>query len=149
MTTTTIDNGFAVDVADYIQENLFAPHRGVVRVFNPAGGEDFVVAFGNDAYQGDERTRLYADRLERLLRNRFGNATLGIDSGDQRYTWAIVVAPTGGRKARFMVEEVEALLYRCFQEARGIAEGDGMVWLMAKIHRREIIDRTGGEPLSV
>jgi hypothetical protein len=147
--TTKVEDGFAVAVADYIQEEMFPPHRGVVLVFNPVGGDDLVVAFGNDAYQGDERTKLYADRLERLLRERFGNATLGVDSSDEHYTWSIVVIPNSGRPARYMIEEVEAMLYRCYQESRGLADNDGTVWVMAEIHRREILSHTGGDPLSV
>jgi hypothetical protein len=48
-----------------------------------------------------------------------------------------------------MIEEVEAMLYRCYQESRGLADNDGTVWVMAEIHRREILSHTGGDPLSV
>lgn len=127
----------AGDFADWISRHMFPPHRGVT-IACAANGRQWLVAFGNDGYSSDPRTKRYADRLRDCLRTKYGEAELGIDSSEERYTWAIVVPVAERQSATVMIEPAEAILYREYCLARNLPEDDGFVWCRAEICRREI-----------
>ena len=146
MTTLTIEKQFANAVADYISREMFPPHRGVIEVHNPFGGCRCLVAFGNDAYGQDERTRCYVDALlEELGRH---DPVLGIDS-EEGYTWAIVVPLFDNDLAPFFRAAIEHELYVRYRESRGLADDDGFVSCRKSICDGEIMQHTGGEPLTI
>jgi hypothetical protein len=146
MTTKTIGQQFANAVADHISRHMFPPHRGVIEVRNPFGPEPLVVAFGNDCYSQDDRTRTYVDAL--LAEIGRHDPVLGIDS-DNGYTWAIVVPIDDEALVPFFSSAVEHELYVRYREARGLADDDGMVMLRKRVCDREILDHTNGEPLRI
>jgi hypothetical protein len=146
MTTLTIGKQFASAVADHISREMFPPHRGVIEVRNPFGGCRCLVAFGNDAYGQDERTRAYVDALlEELGRH---DPVLGIDT-EEGYTWAIVVPLDDDDLAPFLGAAIENELYVRYRESRGLADDDGFVLMRKSICDREIIEHTNGEPLTI
>ncbi len=146
MTTLTIEKQFANAVADYISREMFEPHRGVVQVHNPFGSCRCLVAFGNDGYGQDERTRCYVHALlEELGRH---DPVLGIDT-EEGYTWAIVVPLFDNELALFCRAAIENELYVRYCESRGVADNDGFVSCRKSICDREIMQHTGGEPFTI
>jgi len=146
MTTMTMEKQFANAVANHISREMFAPHRGVIEVRNPFNGSTYVVAFGNDGYDQDPRTRDYVDGLlEELERH---DPTLGIDT-DDRYTWVIVVPLDDDDTGFFLRAVIEHELYVRYRESRGLAENDGFVVCRKSICDREILQHTSGEPLPI
>jgi hypothetical protein len=149
MTTVAIGKQFANAVADHIGREMFPPHRGVIEVRNPFGGCRCLVAFGNDAYSQDERTRQYADALlVELAEQGMWDVELGIDS-EQGYTWAIVVPLDDDEAAPLFQAAIEDELYAQYRAARSLADDDGVVVLRKSICDREIAEHTGGEPLTI
>jgi hypothetical protein len=146
MTTLTIEKQFANAVADYISREMFPPHRGVIEVHNPFGSCRCLVAFGNDSYGQDERTRCYVDALlEELGRL---DPVLGTDT-EEGYTWAIVVPLFDNDLALFCHAALEHELYVRYRESRSAADDDGFVSCRKSICDREIMQHTGGEPLKI
>lgn len=147
--TTTVRNGFADAVAEHIAQTMFPPHRGVIEVLNPHGGEPHVVLFGNDGYRQDDRTTRYVhDVLHELWDRGWHDADLGIDG--EGYTWAIVV-PIGddgcdGAVLRIVFRQ---LMYGHYCRARGVSDTDSFVRARASICDREIIEHTHGEPRTI
>jgi hypothetical protein len=148
MDTATIGQQFAKAVAEHIARHMFPPHRGVIEVRNPLGRQPLVVAFGNDGYTQDERTRRYADALlhELAVQGRW-DVELGVDG--EGYTWAIVVPIDDDEAAPLFRAAVEDELYAWYREARDLAADDGFVLARKSICDREIIQHTGGEPLRI
>ena len=145
-TTTSLSQRFANAVANHISDNMFPPHRGVIEVRNPFGGCRCLAAFGNDGYMQDTRTRQYADKLVHELNEQgMWDAQLGIDSDG--YTWAIVVPLDEDEAVPLFQAAIEDELYERYIESRG---GDsGFVALRKSICDREILEHTGGEPLTI
>lgn len=147
MTTLTIGKQFANAVADQISRDMFPPHRGVIEIQNPFGGGLCLVAFGNDGYSQDARTRAYADAL--LGEMAVNDPVLGIDSAEG-YTWAIVVPlDDDTHHAPFLAAVIEHELYVRYRESRTLADDDGFVLARKAICDREIIEHTDGEPLTI
>ena len=148
MTTLTIGKQFANAVADQISRDMFPPHRGVIEIQSPfgGGGGRCLVAFGNEGYSQDERTRACVDALlEDLGRHA---PVLGIDTHDG-YTWAIVVPLNDDDLAPFLGAVIEHELYAQYRKARGLEDDDGFVLCRKSICDREIIEHTNGEPLTI
>ena len=149
MTTVSIGEQFSQAVANYIGREMFPPHRGVIEVRNPFGGCRCLVAFGNDGYGQDERTRQYADALlAELHEEGMWDATFATDS-DEDYTWAIVVPLDPDEVVPVVRELIEDALYARYRESRGLSEDDGFVLCRKWICDREIMQHTGGEPLTI
>jgi len=146
MTTLTIGKQFANAVADQISRDMFPPHRGVIEIQNPFGGGRCAVAFGNDGYSQDERTRAYVDAM--LGEMAANDPVLGIDS-DDGYTWAIVVPLGDDTVAPFLAAVIEHVLYVRYRQSRGLADDDGFVLTRKAICDREIIEHANGEPLKI
>lgn len=146
--TSPLSHQFAQAVANHISEHMFPPHRGVTEVRNPFGGCRCLVAFGNDAYQTDERTRRYADALLGELHDQgMWDARLGVD--DDGYTWAIVVPLDDDEAVPLFRAAIEDELYERYREARGLADNDGFMQARKSICDREILEHTAGEPLTI
>ena len=149
MTTLTIGKQFANAVADHISREMFPPHRGVIEVRNPFGGCRCLVAFGNDDYGQDERTRAYVDALlSELVDQGMWDVQLGIDS-DEGYTWAILVPLDPDEYPEVLHPLIEDALYARYRESRGLADDDGFVLMRKSICDSEIIQHTYGEPLTI
>ena len=149
MTTLTIGKQFASAVADHISREMFPPHRGVIEVRNPYGGCRCLVAFGNDGYGQDERTRQYADALLDVLHEEgMWDAKLATDS-DENYTWAILVPLDDDESVRLYQAAIEDELYAQYRAAHDITDDDGFVLLRKSICDREIMQHTDGEPLTI
>ena len=128
MTTLTIGKQFANAVADHISREMFPPHRGVIMARSPFGGGYCFVAFGNDGYSQDDRTRTYVDALLNELGRH--DPELGIDT-DEGYTWAIVVPVDDDTQAPFLGAVIKHELYVRYRESRDLADDDGFL-LMRK-----------------
>jgi hypothetical protein len=145
-TTTTLSQRFANAVANHISEHMFPPHRGVIEVRNPFGGCRCLAAFGNDGYMQDTRTRQYADALlHEVAEQGLWDAELGV--GSDGYTWAIVVPLDDDEAAPLFQAAIEDELYERYIESRG--GDDGFVLARKSICDREILEHTGGEPLTI
>jgi hypothetical protein len=144
--TTTTKGRFADAVANYVHEQMFEPHRGVIQVADPRGGRPLFVLFGNDSYLDDDRTKQYADHLfAKYRRNGYG---VEFGTGGEGYTWAIVLSNFGYGDRQWL-DALEQDLYRAYRRARGVHADDGMVQAMGSIHKRETIERTNGQPITV
>ncbi len=149
MTTLTIGKQFASAVADHISREMFPPHRGVIEVRNPFGGCRCLAAFGNDGYRQNERTRAYVDALQAVLVEQgLWDVQLGIDS-DEGYTWAILVPLDPDEPAPLFQAAIEDELYARYRDSRGLADDDGFVLFRKSICDGEIMQHTGGEPLTI
>jgi len=149
MTTLTIGKQFANAVADHISREMFPPHRGVIEVRNPFGGCRCLVAFGNDGYRQDERTRAYVDALlSELVDQGMWDVQLGIDS-EEGYTWAILVPLDPDECPEVLHPLIEDALYAQYRAARGLADDDGFVLCRKSICDSEIMQHTYGEPMTI
>lgn len=143
----TIGKQFANAVADHISREMFPPHRDVIEVRNPFGGCRCFVAFGNDGYRQDDRTRAYVDALLAELGQH--DPVLGIES-DEGYTWAIVVLlDEHNYHAPFFRAAMKRKLYAKYCESRGLADDDGFMLARKSICDRQIIEHTDREPLTI
>jgi hypothetical protein len=146
MDTATIGQQFAKAVAEHIARHMFPPHRGVIEVRNPFGGQPLIVAFGNDGYTQDERTRRYTDALVHELAEP-GAWDVEFGTDDEGYTWALVVRLDHNDDPATMRQLIEDAMYARYIGSRG---GDcGFIGLRKSICDREIIEHTGGEPLRI
>jgi hypothetical protein len=147
-TTTTVSQRFANAVANHISDSMFPPHRGVIEIRNPFGGCRCLAAFGNDGYSQDDRTRQYAAALvDELSEQGLWDVDLG--TSDDGYTWAIVVPLDDDEPATVLMELIEDALYSRYIESRGLDYDDGFVLARKRICDREILEHTGGEPLTI
>ncbi len=147
MRTLSIGEQFSQAVANYIGREMFPPHRGVIEVRNPFGGCRCLVAFGNDGYGQDERTRQYADALLDVLHEEgMWDAKLATDS-DEHYTWAILVPLDDDESVPLCQAAIEKELYERYIESRG--GDDGFVLARKSICDSEIMQHTDGQPLTI
>jgi len=147
-TTTTVSQRFANAVANHISDKMFPPHRGVIEIRNPFGGCRCLAAFGNDGYRDDARTRQYADELVHELAEQ-GMWDVELGTSEDGYTWAIVVPLDDDEAAPLFQAAIEDELYERYIKSRGLADDDGFVALRKSICDREILEHTGGEPLTI
>jgi hypothetical protein len=145
--TTAVSNDFECAVANYIANQMFPPHRGVIEVKSPFGDRPLVVLFGNDDYGNDDRTKRYADRLLAQYCGWGFNARFGVCT--EVYTWVIVIRDRGDEHGCPRLNVFEDDLYLAYRQARGLASDDGMMFAMASIHKRELIEHTSGNPVVI
>lgn len=138
---------FADAVANYIQENAFQPHRGVVAVKAPQSRRVvWVAAFGNDGYTEDERTQRYVRKLKATLgKSKEVEAGLSADG----YTWVILVPVAKHENYRVVLNIVDGFLYGHYCKVREIDQNDAEFNFMMKLHRNELIEATGGKPIEI
>lgn len=145
--TTTTKGRFADAVANYVHEQMFKPHRGVIQVADPRGGQPLFVLFGNDGYLEDDRTKQYADHLFAQYRRHGYGVEFG--TGGEGCTWVVVIRSDHNVAGELRLEAFEHDLYDAYRHARRLQANDGIFQLMASLHRRETIDHTNGRPINV
>jgi hypothetical protein len=116
-------------IADWISDNLFEAHRGVLR----RGGR--LVVFGNDGYRTPAVKR-EAELMRAWLEAR-GYAVERLATGGEEYAWAMVAVPPAGPVA---VEPVENALWECYAEAKGL--GSSSTWGAFRDCQQKIAVRT-------
>ncbi len=100
--------------AEYYQEFRQHAHRGA------EAGDRRVIAFGNDGYQDDPRTR----EQVRLARHRavgLGLVEEAFGTSADGYTWAVVYRVGPPADAGDAAEALDDLVWRAWEEARGLA----------------------------
>jgi len=107
----------AVEAADRIKAHRFDEHNGAACFWK----RGVFVAFGNDDYTQDEKSRGAVDLLRQRLDDlQITELGFGVDSSDG-YTWTMLVEPEEFLSEDAFVEELASLV----TEARRISKGIG------------------------
>ena len=110
-------NVAAIEAADRIKAHRFDEHNGAACFWK----RGVFIAFGNDGYTQDEKSRGAVDLLRQRLDDlQITELGFGVDSSDG-YTWAMLVQPEEFLSEDGFVEELAALV----TEARRISKGIG------------------------
>jgi hypothetical protein len=126
-------NAEAIRMADYVAEQMFEAHRGAM----PWIQSGIAVAFGNDGYQQDKRTKQEAQFLRTYCELK-GIPVLGFATTDDDYTWTMLIHHPDHK-------QFIPVLWAGWNRANGDSADDVFTYVQASIADRAMVE-SGTKP---